>query len=197
MCAVFLLLYVGVEVALGGWIVTFMMRVRHGEPFASGMAATGFWLGITVGRVVLGFVTPRLGEKLAISVASSLFLFLGISCMLTVADLSHLLHRLGPHPLARSELLRFDRGRLAAGVLPRAAVPCRRGRGDQVAAAWVARHRDWLCGGLWSGRWLGAAVCCWSHCAGKGCQGVAAVCHWLAWGDYGVVDVLATDSCSA
>lgn len=197
MCAVFLLLYVGVEVALGGWIVTFMMRVRHGEPFASGMAATGFWLGITVGRVVLGFVTPRLGEKLAISVASSLFLFLGISCMLTVADLSHLLHRLGPHPLARSELLRFDRGRLAAGVLPRAAVPCRRGRGDQVAAAWVARHCDWLCGGLWSGRWLGAAVCCWGHCAGQGGQGVAAVCHWLAWGDYGVVDVLATDSCSA
>ncbi|RLL94100.1 hypothetical protein CFD26_103627 [Aspergillus turcosus] len=67
-CSVFLLLYVGVEVALGGWIVTFMMRVRHGEPFASGMAATGFWLGITVGRVVLGFVTPRIGEKLAITI---------------------------------------------------------------------------------------------------------------------------------
>jgi fucose permease len=59
-----------VEVALGGWIVTFMMRVRHGEPFASGMAATGFWLGITVGRVILGFVTARVGEKLAISVRS-------------------------------------------------------------------------------------------------------------------------------
>ncbi|GIC94870.1 putative MFS transporter [Aspergillus udagawae] len=68
LCSFFLLLYVGVEVALGGWIVTFMMRVRHGEPFASGMVATGFWLGITVGRVVLGFVTPRLGEKLAISI---------------------------------------------------------------------------------------------------------------------------------
>ena len=68
LCSLFLLGYVGVEVALGGWIVTFMIRVRHGGAFASGMTATGFWLGITVGRVILGFVTPRLGEKLAISV---------------------------------------------------------------------------------------------------------------------------------
>ncbi|KAJ5864107.1 Major facilitator superfamily domain general substrate transporter [Penicillium soppii] len=68
LCALFLLGYVGVEVALGGWIVTFMIRVRHGDAFGSGMTATGFWLGITVGRIVLGFVTPRVGEKIAISV---------------------------------------------------------------------------------------------------------------------------------
>lgn len=67
-CAIFLLGYVGIEVALGGWIVTFMMRVRNGGRFASGMTATGFWLGITVGRVILGFVTPRIGEKLSITV---------------------------------------------------------------------------------------------------------------------------------
>ncbi|KAK3621535.1 hypothetical protein LTR56_019260 [Elasticomyces elasticus] len=68
LCALFLLGYVGIEVALGGWIVVFMIRVRHGAAFASGMTATGFWLGITVGRVVLGFVTPRIGEKLAIAI---------------------------------------------------------------------------------------------------------------------------------
>lgn len=69
LCAMFLLGYVGIEVALGGWIVKFMLEVRHGEDFASGMTATGFWMGITVGRLVLGFVTPRLGEKLAIAVS--------------------------------------------------------------------------------------------------------------------------------
>ncbi|KAI5286942.1 hypothetical protein KEM52_001817 [Ascosphaera acerosa] len=58
-CSIFLVAYVGVEVALGGWIPTFMLRVRHASSFASGMAATLFWTGITVGRVVLGFVTPR------------------------------------------------------------------------------------------------------------------------------------------
>jgi fucose permease len=73
-CAIFLLGYVGIEVALGGWIVKFMLEVRDGEEFASGMTATGFWMGITVGRIVLGFVTPRLGEKLAIAVSLHFFL---------------------------------------------------------------------------------------------------------------------------
>jgi fucose permease len=65
----FLLIYVGIEVALGGWVVTFMMRVRHGSAFASGLTSTGFWAGVTVGRVVLGFVTPRVfkGERWAIT----------------------------------------------------------------------------------------------------------------------------------
>ncbi|KAI9794358.1 MAG: hypothetical protein M1816_005427 [Peltula sp. TS41687] len=66
--ALFLLGYVGIEVALGGWIVTFMMRVRKVAPFPSGMTAVGFWLGITVGRVVLGFITGKIGEKLAITI---------------------------------------------------------------------------------------------------------------------------------
>jgi len=57
--ACYLLVYVGVEVAIAGWVVTFMLRVRHGTPFASGMVSTGFWAGVTVGRVVLGFVTSR------------------------------------------------------------------------------------------------------------------------------------------
>ena len=44
------------------------MRVRHGQPFTSGMTATGFWLGLTVGRVSLGFITPCIGERLAVSI---------------------------------------------------------------------------------------------------------------------------------
>jgi fucose permease len=60
LCSLFLLIYVGIEVSVGGWIVTFMLRVRHGTPFASGLSSTGFWAGITIGRMVLGFVTARL-----------------------------------------------------------------------------------------------------------------------------------------
>ncbi len=65
----FLLIYVGAEVSIGGWIVTFMLRVRGGSPFASGLTSTGFWLGVTVGRLVLGFVTARLfrSEKHAVA----------------------------------------------------------------------------------------------------------------------------------
>lgn len=70
-CAIFLLGYVGIEVAVGGWIVSFMKEVRHAAPFDASMTSTGFWLGIAVGRIVLGFVTPMIGEKLAISVSFS------------------------------------------------------------------------------------------------------------------------------
>lgn len=56
-----------------------MLRVRHGAAFASGMTLTGFWLGITVGRVILGFVTGRLGEKIAIT--AYLLLCMGLELM--------------------------------------------------------------------------------------------------------------------
>jgi fucose permease len=41
--------------------------VRHGSPFSSGLVVTGFWLGLTFGRITLGFVTGKLGEKIAIT----------------------------------------------------------------------------------------------------------------------------------
>lgn len=47
--------------------MTFMLRVRNADPFAAGLTVTFFWLGITLGRVILGFVTGRIGEKLAIA----------------------------------------------------------------------------------------------------------------------------------
>lgn len=62
----FLLFYVGTEVSLGGWIITFMTTVRQGSAYQSGLIATGFWLGITLGRLILGFVTPKIGERLAV-----------------------------------------------------------------------------------------------------------------------------------
>ncbi|GKZ25514.1 hypothetical protein AbraIFM66951_001055 [Aspergillus brasiliensis] len=76
-CALYLLIYVGIEVALGGWTVVFMIQVRHGSPFASGMAVMGFWLGITCGRIFLGFVTPMIGEEPAVTLYSVLAIISG------------------------------------------------------------------------------------------------------------------------
>ncbi|KAL4927554.1 MFS transporter [Aspergillus undulatus] len=66
--AFFLFAYMGVEVSIGGWIVEFMMRVRDGSAVQAGLVPTGFWAGITVGRVVLGFANEFLGERLAVTV---------------------------------------------------------------------------------------------------------------------------------
>lgn len=38
-----------------------MIQERNGKPFESGLVPTGFWAGVTVGRLVLGFVNDWLG----------------------------------------------------------------------------------------------------------------------------------------
>ncbi|PHH89612.1 hypothetical protein CDD83_5654 [Cordyceps sp. RAO-2017] len=60
--SLFIFLYNGAEVSLGGWLVVFMTKVRHASSFAGGATATGFWGGMTAGRLVLSLVTARLGE---------------------------------------------------------------------------------------------------------------------------------------
>ncbi|KAF2114215.1 major facilitator superfamily domain-containing protein [Lophiotrema nucula] len=76
--AIYLFVYNGIEVGLGGWIVTFMRRERSGQPFESGIVAMGYWIGIMLGRFALGFLTPRLGEKFA----AILYMVLSILCQL-------------------------------------------------------------------------------------------------------------------
>ncbi|KAI0760315.1 MFS general substrate transporter [Fomes fomentarius] len=63
--ALFILIYVGVEVTLGGWIVTYVIDLRHGGP-SSGYIASGFFGGLTFGRVALLWVNQKLGERRAI-----------------------------------------------------------------------------------------------------------------------------------
>lgn len=55
-------------VGLGGWVVTFMLRVRHASAYASGISGSGFWAGMALGRAVLGFVTERFGERLCLAI---------------------------------------------------------------------------------------------------------------------------------
>ncbi|ETN42356.1 uncharacterized protein HMPREF1541_01510 [Cyphellophora europaea CBS 101466] len=67
-CAAFFFTYMGIEVGLGGWVITFMLRVRNATPYNAGISGTGFWAGMTVGRAGLGFITERYGERLCVSI---------------------------------------------------------------------------------------------------------------------------------
>jgi len=60
--AFFVLIYVGIEVTIGGWIVTFIIQQRRGGPL-SGYISSGFFGGLTLGRVVLLWVNKTVGEK--------------------------------------------------------------------------------------------------------------------------------------
>ncbi|KAI0676395.1 MFS general substrate transporter [Trametes maxima] len=63
--AFFILIYVGVEVTLGGWIVTYVIQLRGGGP-SSGYISSGFFGGLTLGRVGLLWVNQKIGERRAI-----------------------------------------------------------------------------------------------------------------------------------
>ncbi|TDL22801.1 MFS general substrate transporter [Rickenella mellea] len=63
--ALFALLYVGVEVTIGGWTVTFLMTYRGGGG-SSGYVSSGFFGGLTLGRVALLWLNKRIGERRAI-----------------------------------------------------------------------------------------------------------------------------------
>ncbi|KAI9739949.1 MAG: hypothetical protein M1818_005005 [Claussenomyces sp. TS43310] len=100
--ALFIFGYVGAEVSLGGWIITFMTKVRSASSFASGITSTSFWAGMTVGRVGLSFLTARLGEFrsvilfLSISLALELLFWLVPSLVVSAVTVSFLGLFLGP-----------------------------------------------------------------------------------------------------
>ena len=63
-CArVFLLIYVGSEVTLGSWSYSFFTEARHIAPLPSGWIVSGYWLGLSLGRLLLGHVGIRIGNK--------------------------------------------------------------------------------------------------------------------------------------
>ncbi|KAK8040033.1 hypothetical protein PG993_008444 [Apiospora rasikravindrae] len=67
-CASFLLVYVGTEALITGWIVAYMERVRHMSLYASSLCSTAFGLGMAIGRLVLGLVTEKFGVRRAVPV---------------------------------------------------------------------------------------------------------------------------------
>ncbi|KAJ8078960.1 hypothetical protein PM082_013244 [Marasmius tenuissimus] len=69
--AFFVLVYVGVEVTIGGWIVTYVIRLREGGP-NSGYISSGFFAGLASGRVALLWANVLMGERLAAFVYSGL-----------------------------------------------------------------------------------------------------------------------------
>ncbi|KAL0092355.1 major facilitator superfamily domain-containing protein [Phycomyces blakesleeanus] len=63
----YILIYVGVEIIMGGWGYTFLTEGRHGDKEMMGHVTAGYWAGLAIGRLVLGYLAGRLGEKRTIT----------------------------------------------------------------------------------------------------------------------------------
>ncbi|KAI4172887.1 MAG: hypothetical protein LQ343_003295 [Gyalolechia ehrenbergii] len=77
--SLFIFAYQGAEVSISGWVISFLITYRHGEPSRVGYVTAGFWAGITIGRFVLTHPAHRIGEKTAVIglvVGATLFQFL-------------------------------------------------------------------------------------------------------------------------
>ncbi|KAK9704092.1 hypothetical protein K7432_010384 [Basidiobolus ranarum] len=62
-----ILVYVGAEVTMGGWGYTFLLEGRHGDKILMGRVMAGYWGALAGGRIVLGYLSGRYGEKLMIT----------------------------------------------------------------------------------------------------------------------------------
>jgi fucose permease len=62
--ALFIFSYQGAEVSISGWVISFLISNRHGNPSAVGYVTSGFWAGITLGRFLLSHPAHKIGEKL-------------------------------------------------------------------------------------------------------------------------------------
>ena len=60
--AFFLLVYVGAEVSVGSWVYSFLTEERHNSILFSGWLVSGYWTGLTLGRVALARVALRIGN---------------------------------------------------------------------------------------------------------------------------------------
>lgn len=75
--AFYICVYVGVQITLGGWVVTFIVNERGGGPDA-GYISSGFFGGLMVGRVLLLPVNAWLGERRVIFLYALLTIVLDI-----------------------------------------------------------------------------------------------------------------------
>jgi fucose permease len=57
----FLALYVGVEISVGNWTVSFLTEDRGYGLVTAGWAVSGYWMGLTAGRFVLNRLFERFG----------------------------------------------------------------------------------------------------------------------------------------
>ncbi|KAI1788663.1 MFS general substrate transporter [Ganoderma leucocontextum] len=60
--SLFSLIYVGVEVTIGSWSVTYVQDKRHGGASA-GYISSGFFAGLMLGRILLIWINRKIGER--------------------------------------------------------------------------------------------------------------------------------------
>lgn len=57
--ALYLFAYLGAEVSTGSWMFSYLLATKSDDTIAMSYVTSSYWVGLTVGRFLLGFVTKR------------------------------------------------------------------------------------------------------------------------------------------
>lgn len=66
--ALLIFAYQGAEVSISGWVISFLIDYRNGDPSQVGYVTSGFWGGITLGRFLLVQPAHKIGDRLSLVV---------------------------------------------------------------------------------------------------------------------------------
>ena len=80
--AFFLLFYAGAEISLGHWSYSFLTEYRHESTALAGWLVSGYWLGLTVGRVCIAPLAHKICSKNIINTC-----LIGVVCGLLLFNL--------------------------------------------------------------------------------------------------------------
>lgn len=75
----YLFLYIGAEVSIGSWLLSYLMKVKGLDQISASYIVSWFWIGLTVGRILIGFVTKFFKNEYRANLAYSaisLFVYL-------------------------------------------------------------------------------------------------------------------------
>jgi len=66
--ALLIFAYQGAEVSISGWVISFLIDYRAGDPTRVGYVTSGFWGGITLGRFILVAPANKIGARISVVV---------------------------------------------------------------------------------------------------------------------------------
>lgn len=64
--ALLIFAYQGAEVSISGWVISFLIDYRNGNPAHVGYVTSGFWGGITLGRFLLVAPAHKIGDRISL-----------------------------------------------------------------------------------------------------------------------------------
>lgn len=64
--ALLIFAYQGAEVSISGWVISFLIDYRNGDPAHVGYVTSGFWGGITLGRFLLVIPAHKIGDRVSL-----------------------------------------------------------------------------------------------------------------------------------